>query len=71
MAGSLSVATTAVSSAKLAVVVSGEAGQSAVYSRYNGNQSRFIFEDFGLLLPIVMSQLPHPPLYHNGLLYFN
>jgi hypothetical protein len=29
-------ATTAVSSAKVAVVDSGEAGKSAVYSRYNG-----------------------------------
>jgi hypothetical protein len=35
MAGSLSVATTAVSSAKVAVVDSGEIGRSAVYSRYN------------------------------------
>jgi hypothetical protein len=34
MAGSLSV-TTAVSSAKVAVVDSGEVGRSAVYSRYN------------------------------------
>jgi hypothetical protein len=35
MGGSLSVASTAVSSAKLAVVDSGEAGRSAVYSKYN------------------------------------
>jgi hypothetical protein len=35
MAGSLSVATTAVSSAKVAVVDSGEVGRVAVYSRYN------------------------------------
>jgi hypothetical protein len=35
MAGSLSVVTTAVSSAKVAVVDSGEVGRSAVYSRYN------------------------------------
>jgi hypothetical protein len=36
MAGSLSVATTAVSSAKVAKVVdSGEVGSSAMYSRYN------------------------------------
>jgi hypothetical protein len=35
MAGSLSVATTAVSLAKVAVVDSGEVGRSAVYSRYN------------------------------------
>jgi hypothetical protein len=35
MAGSLSVATTAASSAKFAVVDSGEVGKSAVYSRYN------------------------------------
>jgi hypothetical protein len=35
MAGSLSMATTAVSSAKFAVVNSGEVGSSAVYSRYN------------------------------------
>jgi hypothetical protein len=35
MAGSLSVATTAVSSANVAVVDSGEVGRSAVYSRYN------------------------------------
>jgi hypothetical protein len=35
MAGSLSVASTAVSSAKAAVVDSGEVGRSAVYSRYN------------------------------------
>jgi hypothetical protein len=35
MAGSLSVATTAVSSAKVAMVDSGEVGRSAVYSRYN------------------------------------
>jgi hypothetical protein len=39
MAGSLSVATTAVSSSKVAVVDSGEVGRSAVYSRYN-NGSR-------------------------------
>jgi hypothetical protein len=35
MAGSLFVATTAVSSAKVAVLDSDEAGRSAVYSRYN------------------------------------
>jgi hypothetical protein len=35
MAGSLSVDSTAVSSAKVAVVDSGEVGRSAVYSRYN------------------------------------
>jgi hypothetical protein len=35
MAGSLSMATTAASSAKVAVVDSGEDGRSAVYSRYN------------------------------------
>jgi hypothetical protein len=35
MAGSLSVASTAVSSAKVVVVDSGEVGRSAVYSRYN------------------------------------
>jgi hypothetical protein len=35
MAGSLSVATTAVSCAKVTVVDSGEVGRSAVYSRYN------------------------------------
>jgi hypothetical protein len=35
MAGSLSMATTAVPSAKIAVVDSGEVGRSAVYSRYN------------------------------------
>jgi hypothetical protein len=35
MAGSLSVATIAVSSAKFAVVDSGEAERSAVYGRYN------------------------------------
>jgi hypothetical protein len=35
MAGSLSVASTAVSSAKVAVVGSGEVGRSAVYSKYN------------------------------------
>jgi hypothetical protein len=35
MAGSLSVARTAVSSAKVAVVDSGEDGRPAVYSRYN------------------------------------
>jgi hypothetical protein len=35
MAGSLSIATTAVLSAKVAVVNSGEVGRSAVYSRYN------------------------------------
>jgi hypothetical protein len=35
MAGSLSMVTTAVSSAKVAVVDSGEVGRSAVYSRYN------------------------------------
>jgi hypothetical protein len=34
MAGSESVAKTAVSSAKVAVVVSGEAGSSTVYRRY-------------------------------------
>jgi hypothetical protein len=34
MAGSLSVATTAVSSAEVAVKESGEVGRSAVYSRY-------------------------------------
>jgi hypothetical protein len=35
MAGSLSTATTAVSSAKDAVVDSGEVGRSSVYGRYN------------------------------------
>jgi hypothetical protein len=35
MAGSLSMATTAVLSAKFAVVDPGEADRSAVYSRYN------------------------------------
>jgi hypothetical protein len=35
MAGSLSVASTAVSLANVAVVDSGEVGRSAVYSRYN------------------------------------
>jgi hypothetical protein len=35
MAGSLSVASTAVSLAKVAVVDSDEAGRSAVYSKYN------------------------------------
>jgi hypothetical protein len=35
MAGSLSVASAAVSLAKIAVVDSGEVGRSAVYSRYN------------------------------------
>jgi hypothetical protein len=35
MAGSLSVATTAVLSTKVAVLDSGEVGRSAVYSRYN------------------------------------
>jgi hypothetical protein len=39
MAGSLSVATTATSSAKVAVVDSGEVGRSAVYSRYNSGPS--------------------------------
>jgi hypothetical protein len=39
MAGSLSMATTAVSSAKVAAVDSDEVGRSAVYSRYN-NGSR-------------------------------
>jgi hypothetical protein len=37
MAGSLSVASTAVSSAKVAVVDSGEVGRSAVYIKYNRN----------------------------------
>jgi hypothetical protein len=37
MAGSLSVATTAVSSAKVAVLDSGEVGRSAGYSRYNSD----------------------------------
>jgi hypothetical protein len=35
MVGSMSVATIAVSSAKMAVVASGEVGRSAVYSRYS------------------------------------
>jgi hypothetical protein len=35
MAGSLSMVTTAASSAKVAVVDSSEVGRSAVYSRYN------------------------------------
>jgi hypothetical protein len=35
MAGSLSMVTTAVSLAQVAVVDSGEVGRSAVYSRYN------------------------------------
>jgi hypothetical protein len=35
VAGSLSVATTAVSSAKVAVMEPGEAGRSVVYSRYS------------------------------------
>jgi hypothetical protein len=37
MTGSLSVASTAVSSAKVAVVDSGDVGRSAVYSRYNND----------------------------------
>jgi hypothetical protein len=37
MAGSLSVASTAVSSAKIAVVNSGEIGMCAVYNRYNND----------------------------------
>jgi hypothetical protein len=37
MAGSLFVASTAVSSAKVAVVNSGEIGRSAVYNRYNND----------------------------------
>jgi hypothetical protein len=37
MAGSLSVAITAVSSAKVGVVDSGEDGRSAVYSRYSND----------------------------------
>jgi hypothetical protein len=37
MAGSLSMATTAVLSAKVAVVDSGEVGRSAVYGRYNND----------------------------------
>jgi hypothetical protein len=40
MAASLSVATAAVSAAKVAVVDSGEVGRSVVYNRYtNGNRS--------------------------------
>jgi hypothetical protein len=39
MAGSSSMVTTAVSSAKVAVVDSGEVVRSAVYSRYNNNPS--------------------------------
>jgi hypothetical protein len=35
MAGSLSVVTSAVSSAKVAVIDSGEVGRSAMYSRFN------------------------------------
>jgi hypothetical protein len=35
MSGSLSVATTAVSSAKVAMAESGEVGRSAVFSRFN------------------------------------
>jgi hypothetical protein len=41
MAGSLSMATTAVSSGKVAVVDSGEVGRSAVYSRYNNGPMRY------------------------------
>jgi hypothetical protein len=37
MAGSLSLVTTAVSSAKAAMVDSGEVSRSAVYSRYNNS----------------------------------
>jgi hypothetical protein len=37
MAGSLSMATTGVSSAKVAMVDSGAVGRSAVYSRYNND----------------------------------
>jgi hypothetical protein len=40
MAGSLSVAITAVSLAKVAVVDSGEVGRSVVYIRYNNNGPR-------------------------------
>jgi hypothetical protein len=45
MTGSLSVASTAVSSAKVAVVGSGEVGRSAVYIRYNNFflSSQFIY----------------------------
>jgi hypothetical protein len=35
MAGSVSLAATAVSSARVALIDSGEVGRSAVYSRYN------------------------------------
>jgi hypothetical protein len=45
MAGSLSMASTAVSSAKVAAVDSGEVARSAVYSRYNnGFQDKEIIE---------------------------
>jgi arginyl-tRNA--protein-N-Asp/Glu arginylyltransferase len=40
MVGLLSVVNTAVSSAKVAVVDSGEVGRSAVYSRYNNDPSK-------------------------------
>jgi hypothetical protein len=42
MAGSESVAKTTVSSAKVAVVVSGEVGRSAVYRRYRRGVFHFI-----------------------------
>jgi hypothetical protein len=50
MAGTLSVASTAVSSAKVAVVDSGEVGGSAVYRRYNN----------------VHRSLSGPPLWSSG-----
>jgi hypothetical protein len=46
MAGSLSVASTAVSSAKVAVLNSGEVGRSAVYkySRYNNDPGTLLWD---------------------------
>jgi hypothetical protein len=54
MSGSESVAKTAVSSAKVAVVVSGEVGRSEVYRRGSNDaalgHTRFYGEEFGVLL---------------------
>jgi hypothetical protein len=52
MAGSLSVATTAISSANVAVVDSGEVGRSVVYAMYNNGPRklttfRYVRVDWG------------------------
>jgi hypothetical protein len=55
MVGSLFVASTAVSSANVAVVDSGEVGRSAVYNRYNNGPRTLPYGTFAHCLGRVLS----------------